>query len=242
MEVLFFLAAYFSEVVGTTAGFGSSTVFLPVALLFYDFKTALVLVALLHVFGNFGRISFFRRGLDWHLLLTFGVPSVLLSLAGALLVVHFPQDFLKAVLGIFLVFYALLFLWKENLKVTPTLINTVLGGGVSGFLAGLIGTGGAIRSAFLTSFGLSKVRYIATIAIIALAVDLTRIPVYFAQGFLDKKFYWYIPSLFIIALLGSFTGKQIVQLISKKQFRKVVLAAIFIVGIKFIFDFIPKIL
>lgn len=238
METLFFLAAFFAEIIGTTAGFGSSTVFLPLALLFYDFKTALVLVALLHIFGNLGRISFFRHGLNKHLLLIFGIPSVLLTLIGALLVAHISQELLKGILGIFLAIYALLSLWKENLKVLPSVSNAVLGGGISGFLAGLIGTGGALRGAFLTSFGLPKDQYIATAAAIALAVDFTRIPVYFAQGFLSNQFYWYIPFLFIIAFAGSFVGKQIVKRIPQKQFRKVVLAAIFIIGIKFIFDWL----
>lgn len=43
MDILFFLSAFVSEIIGTVAGFGSSTVFLPLALLFFDFKTALVL-------------------------------------------------------------------------------------------------------------------------------------------------------------------------------------------------------
>ena len=63
-EVLFFIFAFLSEIIGTMAGFGSSTIFLPLALLFFDFKTTLVLVALMHIFGNIGRISFFQHGLD----------------------------------------------------------------------------------------------------------------------------------------------------------------------------------
>ena len=54
----------FSEVIGTMAGFGSSTIYLPLASYFVDFRTALVLVAIFHLFGNVGRITFFRHGLD----------------------------------------------------------------------------------------------------------------------------------------------------------------------------------
>ncbi|HLD75798.1 MAG TPA: TSUP family transporter [Candidatus Norongarragalinales archaeon] len=86
MEELFFAAAFLAEVAGTMAGFGSSTIFLPLALFFVDFKTALVLVALFHLFGNLGRIALFRHGLNGRLLLHFGLPSVILTLAGALLV------------------------------------------------------------------------------------------------------------------------------------------------------------
>jgi len=233
MVMLFFLTAFVSEIAGTMAGFGSSTIFLPLALLFFDFKTALVLVAFLHIFGNVGRIAFFKHGIDWNLILKFGVPSVLFTIIGALLVSRIPQDALKGYLGVFLIGYALYSLWKENFAVSPSNTNAIAGGGISGFLAGLIGTGGALRGAFLSGFKLPKDKYIATAASIALAVDITRIPIYITQGFLESKYYWYIPILFLVALAGSFTGKQIVKKIPQKKFIKVVLLAIFIIGIKF---------
>ena len=233
MVMLFFLTAFVSEIAGTMAGFGSSTIFLPLAILFFDFKTALVLVAFLHIFGNVGRIAFFKHGIDWNLILKFGVPSVLFTIIGALLVSRIPQDALKGYLGVFLIGYALYSLWKENFAVSPSNTNAIAGGGISGFLAGLIGTGGALRGAFLTGFKLPKDKYIATAASIALAVDITRIPIYITQGFLESKYYWYIPILFLVALAGSFTGKQIVKKIPQKKFIKVVLLAIFIIGIKF---------
>ncbi len=238
MTLLFFISALISEIIGTIAGFGSSTVFLPLALLFFDFKTALVLVAVFHIFGNIGRISFFRNGLDKHTFLIFGVPSVVLTFLGALLVNYTPQDLLKGILGVFLAIYAVIFLWRENVRVKSSVFNSIVGGGLSGFLAGLIGTGGAIRGAFLTAFGLPKERYIATAAAIALAVDFTRIPVYFAQGFLNGEFYAYIPFLLVIALAGSFTGKQIIKKVAQKKFKKIVLIAILIVGAKFVYDFL----
>ena len=236
MTGLFFLSSFISEVLGTIAGFGSSTVFLPLAFLFFDFKTTLVLVALMHIFGNIGRISFFKSSLDKHMLLVFGLPSVILTLIGALLVNFISQDILKGILGIFLVIYASLSLWREDLKVRGSFLNSIIGGGLSGFLAGLIGTGGALRGAFLTAFGLPKEKYIATTAAIALAVDLTRIPVYFAQGFLDDSYFWYIPVLFIIALAGSYAGKLVVKKIPNKTFKKVVLWAIIVIGIKLFHD------
>lgn len=236
--MLFFISAFIAEVIGTIAGFGSSTIFLPLALLFFDFRTALVLVAFFHIFGNIGRISFFRHGLEKSLLIKFGLPSIIFTLLGAMIVSYISQDVLKGILGTFLVVYALLSLWKDNLQAKPTIFNAILGGSLSGFLAGLIGTGGALRGAFLTAFGLPKERYIATAASIALAVDITRIPVYLNQGFLEGKYYWYLPVLFTLALAGSFTGKQIVKRFPYKLFRKLVLTAIFLVGVKFFFDWL----
>ena len=54
-NILFFIVAFISEVIGAIAGFGSSTIFLPLALFFVDFQTALILLAISHLFGNLGR-------------------------------------------------------------------------------------------------------------------------------------------------------------------------------------------
>lgn len=234
--LLFYLAAFFAEVAGTIAGFGSSTIFLPLALFFVDFRTALVLVALFHIFGNVGRITFFRHGLDKKLILLFGVPSVILAVFGAYLAAYAPQNVLKLILGIFLLVFSISAILKPNLAFPATGKSALIGGGLSGFLAGLIGTGGALRGAFLTAFNLEKGLYIATSAAIALAVDATRIPVYFASGFLKPEYYYSIPILFVVAIAGSYAGKKIVNKIPQNTFRKIVLFAITLISLKFIYD------
>ena len=237
MDWIFIVIAFISEVIGTIAGFGSSTIALPLSLFIFDFETALVLVAFLHIFGNISRISFFRHGLDKRLLLQFGLPSIALTLAGALLVQNIPQDLLKMILGFFLIAYTF-WSWSGKFTVKPSITTSAIGGGLSGFFAGLIGTGGALRGAFLTAFGLPKEKYIATAAAIALAVDITRLPIYLKEGFLQPQFYWMVPVLLVVALCGSFVGKQITDKISQSVFRRIVLIAIFIIGIKFIFDWL----
>ena len=97
-SLLFFLIAFISEVIEAVAGFGSSTIFLPLALFFVDFKTALILVAISHLIGNIGRINFFRRGLDKKIIITFGIPSVVLSFLGASLVGVIAQSILQIIL------------------------------------------------------------------------------------------------------------------------------------------------
>lgn len=236
IELLFFISAFAAGIIGTIAGFGSSTILLPLALFFLDFKTALILVAFFHMFGNLGRITFFRHGLDKKLILIFGVPSVILTISGALLVNYAPQDVLKLILGMLLIIFSIFSIVKPDFKFKPSNKNAVIGGSLSGFLAGLIGTGGVLRGTFLTAFNLKKNIYIATSAAIALAVDITRIPIYFGSGFLDQQFYLYIPSLFIIAIAGSYTGKKIVDKIPQSSFRKFVLIMIAIISLKFIYD------
>ena len=147
-ELLFFAFAFVAEVIGTMVGFGTSTIFLPLALFFIDFKAALILVAIFHLFGTFGRLTFFRQGIDKRLAIAFGIPSVLFTIIGALLVNFVPQELLKFVLGIFLFFFSINSIFWREPKLAQKNANAVLGGSASGFIVGLIGTGGAIRSAF----------------------------------------------------------------------------------------------
>jgi len=235
VSILFFVFAFFAEVAGTMAGFGSSTLFLPLALLFFDFKTALLLVAIFHISGNLGRLTFFRHGLDRNLLLRFGIPSVIATVIGALLVNLIVQDVLKLVLGIFLLAYVF-FAWHGQRSFKPTKQNSLIGASLSGFFAGLIGTGGALRGAFLSAFKLKKSVYLATAAAISLSGDLMRIPIYFGSGFLSPNLYYLIPILFVIAIFASFTGKKVVTKIPQKTFRKWVLFAIALASLTFIYS------
>ena len=235
-EILFFLSAFVAEIIGTMAGFGSSTIFLPLALFFVDFETAIVLVAIFHLFGNIGRISFFRQGFDKRIILQFGIPSVLLSLLGAFLIGIIPQPALKLILGIFLIVTSGSFLAKPGLKFTASTGTFIAAGSATGFITALVGTGGALRAMLLQGFNIEKVKYIATAATIALATDVTRIPIYISQGFLTEQYYLYLPILFGIALAGSFIGRSIVVKINQELFRKMVLVAIILVSIKFIVD------
>lgn len=235
---MFFASAFVAEILGTVAGFGSSTVFLPLALLFLDFKTALVLVAFFHIFGSASRVGFFRHGLDTQLLVHFGGPSIVATVVGALLVSHTSQTTLKGVLGLFLIGYSLFAFFEERFRIKENEKNMVIGGALSGFLAGLIGTGGALRGAFLTAFGTKKLQYYASAAAIGLVVDLTRIPLYLTQGFLPSSFYWYVPVLLLVAIIGSFVGKRIVDRISQRQFKNVVLVALMLIGVKFIVEWL----
>jgi len=192
------------------------------------------ILAISHLFGNLGRINFFKQGLDKKIIATFVVPSILFSFLGASIVGILSQDILKIILGIFLIIISVLFLVRPSLKVPTHRSVVITGGGISGLITGLVGTGGALRATFLTGFNLEKTKYVAIAAVIALATDVTRIPIYLSQGFLLQQYYYYIPILAATAIGGSYIGKKIVGKIDQNKFRKIVLVAIIIVSINFI--------
>jgi uncharacterized membrane protein YfcA len=241
MPLYFFAFVFLSEMIGTVAGFGSATILFPFALIFFDFKSALVLVAFTHVFGNISRIGFFKHGFDKNLIIRFGIPAIIFTILGSVLVDKISQNYLLGLLGSFLIGYSLISLFKHKIKVKHNPVIEVVEGGISGFVTGLIGTGGAFRGSFLNSYHLSKEKFIATSAAIALAVDLTRIPIYINQGFLRPEYFLNLPILFLLALIGAYLGKYIVEKISQTTFTKMVLILILLAGIKFVHGFILNI-
>jgi uncharacterized membrane protein YfcA len=237
MEPIALIAAiFFSEIMGTLAGFGSSTVLLPLAIFLVDFQSAIVIVAITHIAGNIARWYLFKPHLNRSVLLKFGFPSVIAGVVGALLVSYLPANAVRGILGVFLMVYVASSWHTPHLKIEPTMQNCVIGGISSGFIAGLIGTGGALRGAFLHAFGLKKNEYMATVAAIALVVDLTRMPVYIANQLLSPVYYILIPAFVAVAVVGAFLGRGIVHLMPQHAFRKLILAAIFLVGAWFVWE------
>lgn len=240
--LLFFLTAFISILVGTIAGFGMSTILLPIAVIFMDFKTALVLVAITHLSGSLGAATFFRQGLDKRLLLLFGAPSVILTILGAYIVIYVPQNILTIILGIFLLLFSIYSLRHPDFKINAGKLNNIIGGSLSGFLQGLMGIGGPLRGYFLISCDLDKTTYIATLAVIAILIDVTRIPIYLTTNLLGAQFYYLIPPLLVIGVLGSYTGKKIVNRIPQSTFKKIVLVAIGLASLLLIYNGIHSVI
>ena len=148
--ILFFILAFISEIIGTISGFGSSVFFVPLAGMLFDFQTTLVLTGILHIFSTSAQVILFRKSINWKLMFLIGLPSVLMVMLGAYLNNKIDLKYAELAMGIFLIAFAITFFKKKDLKFKPTNLNAITGGAVAGFLAGLIGTGGAIRGATLT--------------------------------------------------------------------------------------------
>jgi uncharacterized protein len=239
MELIYFyILALLAEILGTIGGFGSSIFLIPIASLFFDFQTVLAITSILHVFSNSIKIVLFHKGIDQRLMLLMGVPSIVFVLIGSVLTKYFNLIYAEIFLGIFLVIFSTLFLLKPNLSVKSTSFNAIFGGSIAGFLAGIIGTGGAIRGICLAAFNLGKNAFIATSAIIDLGVDLTRSLVYISNGYLESHYYSIIPILLVIAFIGSYLGKWAVRKISQEYFKRVVLVFIMGIGIFIVVKFL----
>jgi uncharacterized membrane protein YfcA len=223
---LFAVLALLSEIIGTVSGFGSSILFVPIASYFYDFKSVLGITAVFHVFSNLSKIYLFRQGIDKKIALKLGIPAVIAVTGGALLTGYLPAKEMQVGMNVMLVALSVYLIIDFNKKLKQTNSTLYIGGTVSGFLAGLFGTGGAIRGITLAAFQLPMASFIATSALIDLGVDGGRAIVYISQGYFKRDYILLIPLLIAISIVGSYTGKKILRYTSEKVFRYLVLTVI----------------
>lgn len=228
---IFYVFALVAEILGTISGFGSSILFVPLAALFFDFKTVLGITAVFHVFSNLSKIYLFRDGLDKNIALRLGIPAVVAVIIGALLTEWIPQQALEMMMCVLLIGLSIYLLAFSEKRIAPSNANLVSGGLASGFLAGLVGSGGAIRGLTLTAFQLEKNIFLATSAMIDLGVDASRTVVYYANGYMNKDLLFLIPFLLAISVVGSWLGKKILAYIPQKQFRWLVLGIIIVTAL-----------
>ena len=222
----FYVLALLCEVIGTVSGFGSSILFVPLASMFFEFKYVLGITAVFHVFSNLSKIYFFHKGIDKKILLQLGIPAILFVALGAFLTTFINQKKLELAMNIMLLALSIYLVFNINKKLKMSNKNLVIGGVASGFLAGLVGTGGAIRGLVLASFSLEKNVFLATSALIDLGVDSTRAVIYINNGFFKKEFLITIPFLIAVSILGTWIGKRILAHVNEVLFRYIVIITI----------------
>jgi len=222
----FYVLALLCEVIGTVSGFGSSILFVPLASMFFEFKYVLGITAVFHVFSNLSKIYFFHKGIDKKILLQLGIPAVLFVALGAFLTTFINQKKLELAMNIMLLALSIYLVFNINKKLKMSNKNLVIGGVASGFLAGLVGTGGAIRGLVLASFSLEKNVFLATSALIDLGVDSTRAVIYINNGFFKKEFLITVPFLIAVSIIGTWIGKRILAHVNEILFRYIVIITI----------------
>ncbi len=230
-EIYFLILAFFSELIGTLSGVSSSTLFVPLGNLFESFQITLALTATLHVLGNSVRTVMYWKNINWPLTLKFGLPSVLFTGIGAQYSDLFSEKSYSIILGIFLIGISSYFLFFKTKSLFAGKWLPFIGGGLSGLLTGMIGSGGAVRSLALTTFNLNPLAFTATSTVIDFGGDIFRFVVYFKKGYLDQQHYFYFPFLILIAFGANWMAKYWLKRVKKERFEKIVLYFVFFMGI-----------
>ncbi len=231
------------------SGFGLGTILIPVFGLFFPIDITIALTAIVHFLNNVFKLSLLGRYADKQVVLRFGIPSIIAAFAGAYLLTMLTdlkpiteyslisKTFLitpvKLTIGILLVFFALF-------DVVPSLTNIAFdrkylsaGGLLSGFVGGVSGNQGALRTAFLIRANLTKEAFIASGITIACLTDISRLTVYSKEIFKHQNEFTYqiIIAATLSAFAGAYLGNKFVKKITIKTLQYFVAVMLMLFGI-----------
>lgn len=214
------------------SGFGLGTLLMPIMALFFPVDVAIALTGVVHFLNNLFKLSLIGGHIDKKATLIFGVPAIAGAFVGGWLLVQLGEmapftdyqlagytyelSIINLIIAVLMVVFGLFELLPQlRAWVIPRKMLSV-GGLLSGFFGGLSGHQGALRSAFLVHFGLTKEAFIATGTTIATFIDITRL-IWYATSILTLSLQREWPLLttaVVCAFIGAYMGRQLLKKIT----------------------------
>ena len=239
MEELLLVAigSFLAAALTVPAGFGLSTILTPLVLLLMGPHEAVAVVAVVHGAHNAGKFAALRESVDFEAFRRYGVWLVLGAILGAALQNEVPQKPLLALIGAFLVSLPLLSMSEGWTGYRIPEANDSLGGFGSGFMGGLTGHQGALRAMFLTRRLPDKMTYAATASVLALCVDLSRVPVYLLFRYDEVSQHTALTLVLVIsALIGVRVGKAWLERLKSEWIHRGVMGGIVLSGAFYMYE------
>jgi uncharacterized membrane protein YfcA len=175
------------------SGFGLGTMLTPAFILFFPPEIAIAATAIVHFLNNLFKLILVGRHAVKNIIIKFGIPAIIGALVGAKLLGWLSNidnggsisvfgltetPAINLAIGIMIVLFSLIELIPKLKKLEFDQRWLIPGGVISGFFGGLSGHQGALRSAFLIKFPLSKEQFVASGIVIACLIDSMRIGTY----------------------------------------------------------------
>jgi uncharacterized membrane protein YfcA len=230
-ELILFAAAVASGAIASVAGFGIGSILTPLLAVRVGTQLAVAAVSIPHFFATAVRFWRLRAHVDRRVLISFGIPSALGGLSGALLHSVAGSRALSIVFGAILIFVALSEVTGLSRRMKFGRTTAWIAGALSGFLGGLVGNQGGIRSAALLGFDIQKAAFVGTATAVGLIVDLARMPAYFiTQGEGIARIWTLVAVATAGAVIGTIVGERVLRGIPERLFRRIVAVLLLILG------------
>ena len=235
--IVLVIAAFFAAALTVPAGFGLSTMLTPVVLLVLDPHEAVAVVAIVHGAHNSAKYFNLKEHVDFEAIKRYGIWLVIGAIIGALLQNQVEQKPLLIVIGIFLIILPILTVSEKWTGYKIPEANDRIGGFGSGIMGGLSGHQGALRAMFLSRRLTNKMSFAATASVLALCVDLTRIPIYLYYRPDEILEHLQLTGMLVIsALIGVRVGKKWLLKWKNKTIKNGIMLGIVASGIFYIFE------
>lgn len=215
--------AFLGSIVFGATGFGAALVAMPLATHIVPLKFALALFALADIANSFSvgleKPKNAVRGEYLRL-----VPMILAgTVAGVTVLVSLPRAAGMALLGGFVIAYAIYAFFPHSSQRVISRGWSWLAGFVGGVTSALFGAGGPPYVIYLSQRGLSKEAFRATLGLITMTSISLRVIAFLLTGLLLDAQVWFAAALAVpAALAGVAVGRRIFLRTSKEQLARVI--------------------
>ena len=175
--ILLVFAAWLAATVSGLAGFGGAMLLLPALTFGVGAKAAVPVLTIAQLLGNSSRAGFGFKEIAWRPVAFFSCGAIPACVVGSRLFVSLPSLLITRGIGVFLLFLVALrhTPFKRFSLPQPVLVPI---GAVAGFLSAVAGSAGPLAAATFLSLRLSPTAYVASEAVTAVLMHLTKTAVY----------------------------------------------------------------
>ena len=244
--IILIVASFFTSSISAVLGMGGGIILLAImALIIPEGYVVVALHGIVQLISNLTRSFVFRKHIRQSLIRQYFQGAVIgLSISSLIIftLISFFQvesakeikiDFLKPLIG----FFILWFLFGKRHRVKTDRPNFFSAGALSGLCTVFIGATGPLIAPFFLKGKLSKENIIANKAVCQAISHLGKIPLFVL--FFNFNYFSEIQVLIpltIAVIIGTNFGKQILQFIPEKVFRRLFRGTLTIIAIKLIAD------
>jgi uncharacterized membrane protein YfcA len=211
------LCGWLAGTVSGAVGFGGALLLLPVLTLTVVAKAAVPILTVAQLLGNLSRAWFGWREIRWRPALAFSAGAVPASVLGSRLFVDLPSGTLLRMIGVFLLVVVVLrHTPLGRRKLSEALLAPA--GATVGFLSSVVGSAGPLGAAVFLGLRLPAGAYVASEAVTAVLMHLTKSIVYGRYAALSGGDLLRGLAVGSSLVFGSWTGRRLIRWLPEKGF------------------------
>ena len=230
MYIILILTGIIAGLLSGAVGFGGGMIILPVITYFYGVEIAIPIATIAQMMSNLSKVGMGFKDIQWKSVGMFLITAAPLTALGAYGFAIAPKQLLTRILGILLIIFAIMKLMGK-MKLPQKKGTMLIGGGVTGFINGLMGISGPLSSAVFLTLNLAPVAYIASEATAAAAMHIIKAIVYNKLSYMDLHIF--LNGLYIggAMMIGNFFAMRFIKDVNKKKYQKFVAIFMIIVSL-----------
>ena len=235
MSIINFLVMALYVGIGRSGIFGIMVIVVPVLSMFLGGRQAAGFVLPWMILGDWIAIFFYRKSINWSVILKILPWLVLGILLGAWTGSAVSDRVFRNIMGGITFLSLVLLLWKEKqggMELHYPLGILALIGIVSGFGSMIGNIAGPIIALYFFTLRLDKLGYVSSMVSLFWIVNMIKVPFHvFYWGTINPQSFKLNLLLSPLLLLGAFLGYKIIKRIPEKPFKVVILVSIGAAGV-----------